>query len=259
MFHHRLKALVHQAWVLATLAAVLAALLGTQTAAHAAPLCDDREYLRLVDRLHPLPTEYAPADLVDLRRLGVPVTGLAPQMRAEPALAYTRMASAAGQQGLTLIAISGYRSFAMQRDTFSRWMLREQAAWADAGAPIDNAEATARANRYSAIAGQSEHQLGSVLDVSSREVAGALNIYLLYTETGKWLLAHAHEYGFVLSYPPGKERLTGYNAEPWHLRFAGVSAARELFDQKYLDPQNDVTLGGYLATLKASDCTAFLP
>ena len=259
MFHHQLKRSFRHTWALATLAALLAALLGMQTAAQAAPPCDDREYLRLVDRMHPLAAEYAPADLVDLRRLGVPIIGYSTQMRAEPAQAYARMARAAVHAGLPLIAISGYRSFAMQRYTFSRWMLREQAAWAEAGAPIDNTEATARANRYSAMAGQSEHQLGSALDVSSREMGAALNIYLLNTETGKWLLAHAHDYGFVLSYPPGKERLTGYNAEPWHLRFAGISAARELFDQKYLDPQNDVTLNGYLATLKASDCTAFLP
>src|SRR5437763_12632852 len=60
---------------LAVAAGVLAALLSAQTPAHAAPPCDDREYLRSVDRLHLLPEDYEPVDLIDLRGLGLPVIG----------------------------------------------------------------------------------------------------------------------------------------------------------------------------------------
>jgi D-alanyl-D-alanine carboxypeptidase len=241
------------------LAAVLAGLDGAHTPARAAPMCDDLEYLRTVDRLHAVPADYEPQDLVDLRDMGVAVIGYSSQMRAEPAQAFVRMALAASANNYSLIAISGYRSYAVQRYTFYRWMQGELSAASAAGAPIDEAAAAARANRYSAIAGQSEHQLGSALDVSTRELQGALSPYLPYTETGKWLLAHAHEYGFVVSYPPGKERMTGFNAEPWHLRFVGAAAARELFDLNYLDPQNSVTLGSYLADLNVTACQPFLP
>ena len=241
------------------LAGMLAVLAGGRMPAHAALLCDDLEYLRSADRQHALPADYVPPDLVELRDLGLAVIGYTSQLRAEPAQAYTRMARAAGAYNYSLIAISGYRSYEVQRYTFYQWMQRELSAAADAGSAIDEATAAARANRYSAMAGHSEHQLGSVLDISTRELAGALNPYLPYTETGKWLLAHAHEFGFVVSYPPGKERLTGFNAEPWHLRYVGLSAAQELIDLNYLDPQNSVTLGSYLADLKLSACTPFLP
>ena len=241
------------------LAGILAALAGARTPARAAPLCEDLVYLRSTDRVHALPADYVPSDLVNLRDLGLAVIGTSSQLRAEPAQAYARMARAAGANNYALIAISGYRSYDVQRYTFYQWMQRELSAAAGAGSPIDEATAAARANRYSAMAGHSEHQLGSVLDISTRELAGALSAYLPYTETGKWLLAHAHEFGFVLSYPPGKERLTGFNAEPWHQRYVGLAAAQELFDLDYLDPQNSVTLGSYLADVKLGDCAPFLP
>ncbi len=241
------------------LAGMLAAVGGGGMPAHAAPLCDDLEYLRSTDRLHALPADYVPLDLVDLRDLRLAVIGTSSQLRAEPAQAYARMSHAAGADNYSLIAISGYRSYDVQRYTFYQWMQRELSAAAGAGSPIDEATAAARANRYSAMAGHSEHQLGSVLDISTRELAGALSAYLPYTESGKWLLAHAHEFGFVLSYPPGKERLTDFNAEPWHLRYVGLAAAQELFDLNYLDPQNSVTLGSYLADVKPGACAPFLP
>jgi D-alanyl-D-alanine carboxypeptidase len=240
-------------------AGTLIAHAGTLTPALAAPPCDDLEYLRMTDRLHALPADYIPQDLVDLRGMGVAVIGYSSQMRAEPAQAYARMARAAGTNGYSLIAVSGYRSYAAQRYTFNQWLQRELSAAAAARAPIDEATAAVRANRYSAMPGQSEHQLGSALDISTPELRGALSPYLPFTRTGGWLLAHAHEYGFVVSYPSGKERLTDFNAEPWHLRYIGLGAAQELFDFGYLDPQSSVTLGSYLADLSVATCVPFLP
>jgi D-alanyl-D-alanine carboxypeptidase len=65
--------------------------------------------------------------------------------------------------------------------------------------------------------GHSEHQLGTAVDLRLPSTAGV-----------EWLAAHAYEYGFVLSYPPGKQRLTGYRPEPWHVRFVGGELAAEL-------------------------------
>ena len=48
------------------------------------------------------------------------------------------------------------------------------------------------------------------------------------TAAGKWLAAHAHEYGFILRYPKGKESITGYQYEPWHFRYVGRELAGAL-------------------------------
>jgi hypothetical protein len=65
--------------------------------------------------------------------------------------------------------------------------------------------------------GHSEHQLGTAIDLR-----------LPSTKAIEWLAEHAFEQGFALSYPPGKQRLTGYRPEPWHVRFVGVELAAEL-------------------------------
>ncbi|NLA46732.1 MAG: M15 family metallopeptidase, partial [Firmicutes bacterium] len=81
------------------------------------------------------------------------------------------------------------------------------------------------ANRFSARPGQSEHQLGTTVDfggTSADWTTGFAN-----TKQGKWLLNNAHLYGFALSYPEGKESVTGYIYEPWHFRYIGVAVAKE--------------------------------
>ncbi len=225
----------------------------------AAPACADLTYLRTVDRQHVLPPDYVPPDLVDLRAFGVPVVGNSSQLRADAALAYARLAHAAQSSGYTLIAVSAYRSYADQRFTFNHWMQREIDAWAAAQQPLDPATAVARTNRYSALPGQSEHQLGTAVDISTLDLQDALSAALLQTPAGQWLMTHAHESGFVVSYPAGKEGLTGFNAEPWHLRYVGPRVAQDLVHLNYLDPENDVTLGSYLAGMQIGDCTPFLP
>ena len=65
--------------------------------------------------------------------------------------------------------------------------------------------------------GHSEHQIGTAIDLR-----------LPSTLAIEWLAAHAFEHGFALSYPPGKQRLTGYRPEPWHVRFVGRDVAAEL-------------------------------
>ena len=53
------------------------------------------------------------------------------------------------------------------------------------------------------------------------------------TKTGKWLWANAWRYGFILRYPNGKEKITGYNYEPWHLRYVGVKEATIIKQQNW--------------------------
>ncbi|MEW5988670.1 MAG: D-alanyl-D-alanine carboxypeptidase family protein, partial [Chloroflexota bacterium] len=55
----------------------------------------------------------------------------------------------------------------------------------------------------------------------------------LFADTGEgvWLLAHAHEYGFTLSYPQDAYEVTGFYYEPWHYRYVGVELATQLKEQ----------------------------
>lgn len=65
--------------------------------------------------------------------------------------------------------------------------------------------------------GHSEHQLGTTIDLK-----------LPSTRAIDWLAAHVARHGFVLSYPPGKQRTTGYRPEPWHVRFVGAEIAAQV-------------------------------
>ena len=57
-----------------------------------------------------------------------------------------------------------------------------------------------------------------------------LNTAFGKTEEGKWVSAHAHEYGFIVRYPEGSEDVTGYMNEPWHVRYVGKALAKELYE-----------------------------
>jgi D-alanyl-D-alanine carboxypeptidase len=234
------------------LCALVAVVITTPTRTRA---CGDDDFLQVVDKQHALPRDYELNDLTELASLNAPVFGRASVLlRYHAALAFARMAKGAEAQGHHLVGVSGYRSYAQQRYVFYQNVLREMALADEAGEPIEELTATLRANAYSARAGQSEHQLGTTLDVSSREIGGALIPDLFFTPSGQWLIQHAHEYGFVVSYPLGKEALTGYVAEPWHLRWVSEPVAQELVALNYLDTNNHATLASYLKQRRPTPC-----
>ena len=86
--------------------------------------------------------------------------------------------------------------------------------------------------------GSSEHQTGLTIDVSAKSVGYRLDQSFGDTKEGKWLAKHCHEYGFIIRYPYGKEKITGYSYEPWHIRYVGISIAGYLY-------KNDLTLEEY--------------
>ncbi|TGO05907.1 M15 family metallopeptidase [Serinibacter arcticus] len=136
--------------------------------------------------------------------------GYDPGMQPEVSAAFDRMAAAAAaEEGLTLFVASGYRSYDDQAATYGRWAAEHGSTYAD---------------RFSSRAGFSEHQSGLALDVNdpSRAFDG--------TPEATWVAANAARFGFVVRYPEGKEAITGYVYEPWHLRFLGVELATELTD-----------------------------
>ena len=67
--------------------------------------------------------------------------------------------------------------------------------------------------------------MGTAMDITSPSVSNDLVESFGATLEGKWLAANAATFGFVLSYPPGKEAITGYIYEPWHFRYVGKDQA----------------------------------
>src|SRR5699024_4260346 len=84
------------------------------------------------------------------------------------------------------------------------------------------------ANNFSARPGESEHQSGLTMDVTSEDVDFQLTVEFAETEEGKWLKENAAEFGFIIRYPEDKEDITEYQYEPWHLRYVGKKAAEEM-------------------------------
>ncbi len=75
---------------------------------------------------------------------------------------------------------------------------------------------------FSARAGHSEHQTGLTIDCNDASDS------FVGTPEAEWLAEHASEYGFIIRYPKGKEDITGYKYEPWHIRYVGKDLAQEL-------------------------------
>ena len=164
-----------------------------------------------VDKQHALPASYVPPDLT-----GIPGDYLAPgfggSLRAEASDALVEMLGAAFQAGHDIRARSAYRSYAEQQATFQYWV---------------DTLGFEEASRISAMAGHSEHQLGTTADVTTAEVGWGLSESFGGTAAGIWMANNAHQYGFALSYPAGAESTTGYAYEPWHFRYIGQAAAAE--------------------------------
>jgi D-alanyl-D-alanine carboxypeptidase len=170
----------------------------------------------VVNKKRPLPKSYIPANL--LRPNVALIPGDNPeeqQLRSEAATAAQSMFEAATEAGFNLVMASGYRSAALQETVYNGYVAR------------DGQEA---ADRYSARPGTSEHQTGLSLDITTSSRKCYLEICFTDTPEGKWLRQNAPKYGFHLRYQRGKEKVTGYQFEPWHFRYVGNDLAQRLFD-----------------------------
>ncbi len=148
-------------------------------------------YTLIANKTYALPSDYAPGDLT-------------PECKA----AFNELTNAAAKEGLSMYVVSGYRSYWLQSDLYSRYCAQDGKAAADT---------------YSARPGHSEHQSGLAMDVNSLYGSFA------YTAEGKWLAANAWKYGFIIRYPADKQSVTGYIYEPWHIRYLGKPLAAEVY------------------------------
>lgn len=135
-------------------------------------------------------------------------------MRPEAATALEDLFEAAAQDGITLYATSGYRSYSTQKAIFERKLER-----------MDEKQANASV----AKPGYSEHQTGLAMDIEGETTKGTgLTEAFGESPEGIWTAEHCAEYGFIIRYPKGKTNITGYIYEPWHLRYVGKEAAAEI-------------------------------
>jgi zinc D-Ala-D-Ala carboxypeptidase len=85
-----------------------------------------------------------------------------------------------------------------------------------------------KARTYSAIPGTSEHQTGLSIDVSGSNGYCAVSSCFAGTKEAKWLDKNSANFGYIIRYPKGKEHVTGYKYEPWHIRYVGTGIAKDM-------------------------------
>lgn len=172
----------------------------------------------LVNPTYALQDQYTPEDLV-VPNVAFSFGGVHEKshMRKEAAEALEKMFQDAANNGIELLAISGYRSYNRQKEVF------------DAQVSKSGFE---EASKLVAVPGNSEHQTGLSMDIASNSVSAQNYLVEAFGETveGKWLMENAHRFGFILRYPNGKEDITGYDYEPWHYRYVGVKPAKEIYE-----------------------------
>jgi D-alanyl-D-alanine carboxypeptidase len=169
----------------------------------------------LVNKERALPEGFQPKDLVDDPQIPFLSGGGGENrlMRKEVAQALKEMFAAAEKDGIHLVVASAYRSHATQTQLFNYYV---------------KTQGETEARRYSAVPGHSEHETGLAVDLSGRDGTCAVEDCFADTKEAKWIAEHAHEFGFIIRYPKGKEAVTGYAYEPWHLRYLGKELAQEI-------------------------------
>ncbi len=145
----------------------------------------------IANKTYALPSDYNP--------------GLDPTCRAQ----FDKLSAAAAAEGLNIYLSSGFRSYSYQSRIYNNYV------------SIYGQE---KADTFSARPGHSEHQTGLAIDVNT------ITDSFANTAEAAWLAAHAHEYGFIIRYPKGKEHITGYKYEPWHIRYLGVDTATAVYN-----------------------------
>lgn len=159
--------------------------------------------IMLVNKTHPIPADYNPG------------------LNNQAYQAYLKLKADAESLGYDMPLLSGFRSYETQRGLYNRYVATYGQAEADT---------------FSARPGTSEHQTGLAMDV------GMIEDWYGDTAAGQWLAANCHKYGFIIRYPQGKQHITGYKYEPWHIRYLGVDVATAVYN-------SGLTLEEYLGAI----------
>jgi len=174
---------------------------------------DDMTYANIGQITGLLDATYIPKNLTELNTILGTRTGLC--LTSNALDAFKILAEAAKKDGLTIKVSSAFRSYDTQKSLYAAALKSS-----GTGTSISTAKP-----------GYSEHQLGTTMDI-----AGSSNNYSSASDSfggtpeDIWLTKNAYLYGFIQSYPKGKESITGYKYEPWHYRYVGIKKAKEVHD-----------------------------
>ncbi len=168
------------------------------------------DLLVLVNKYHQLPADFSQYNLVNMSSEYTANDGKQYLLAGVAYEKYVQMFNAAKNDGLSMRVVSSYRTEDYQRNLYNKKV---------------RTTGKVNADNYSARAGHSEHQTGLAVDINSTKAA------FEYSSEFKWLINHAHEYGFILRYPKGKEWITGYSYEPWHYRYVGTDVAKIIYEE----------------------------
>ncbi|MGN0318437.1 MAG: D-alanyl-D-alanine carboxypeptidase family protein [Lachnospira sp.] len=149
--------------------------------------------IMIVNKSYSLPSTYNPG-------------GIYPEVKA----AFEKMKEDAKKEGLNIWLQSGFRTYERQETLYNNYVA---------------ADGKSAADTYSARPGFSEHQSGYCFDLNTIDDS--------FTNTAEavWVAEHAHEYGFIIRYPEGKQDKTGYMYESWHLRYVGEEMAKDIYEK----------------------------
>ncbi|MGL5151034.1 MAG: M15 family metallopeptidase [Clostridium sp.] len=178
------------------------------------PIIDNNkdDTLKLVNKNNNLSSNFVPKQIVKPK---VRVTSGSITISNEIDKPLSDMFNQAENDGIKLYLLSGYRSYSTQKSIYS-----SKPSW--------------KRGLYSAKEGESEHQLGLAVDITSQEVNLKLLVNFENTKSGKWLKDNAHKYGFIMRYTKGREADTGYAYEPWHYRYVGVEVASFMYENNLI-------------------------
>jgi len=168
----------------------------------------------VVNKGRALPSTYAPDNLV-VPNVPLRLSASAGEMhlRQEAASALATMFSSAKNQNVDLMLASGYRSYPDQVAVYNNYVSQS---------------GVAKADTFSARPGHSEHQTGLAADVEPVSRTCEVEQCFENTKEGQWLAANAYKFGFIIRYQKNTENLTGYEYEPWHVRYVGADLSAEL-------------------------------
>lgn len=181
---------------------------------------DPNNILVLVNKYNKLSDDYKPNDL---ERINTNYSVRNLYLRKDAKEAFETLCRDASSLGLSIRAISSYRTFDYQKGLYDNYV------------SVNGVE---EADTYSARPGFSEHETGLATDVM-----GSNGNYTKFAETNEytWVVNNAHNYGFVIRYPENKENITKYKFESWHLRYVGKDAATYMYE-------NNLCLEEYLTS-----------
>ncbi|MDE5570116.1 MAG: M15 family metallopeptidase [Ruminococcus sp.] len=162
----------------------------------------------IANKTYSLPSTYNPQGLTD-----------------DTYSAFQQLATDAAYAGLDIYLSSGFRSYETQDQIYNNYV---------------SAYGQETADTFSARPGHSEHQTGMAIDVNSIDDSFA------GTPEAVWLEEHCYEYGFIIRYPKGKDNITGYKYEPWHIRYVGKDVAQAVHNAAVACGDPTLTLEEYL-------------